>query len=224
MVQHITATQTMGKYSTFLRMLRREFRHILSPLMSKLTGLCIRLVPILIVMYCLWIFTHYLYPKKETVLIWPQNQTRHVPTLICPTQTTTILSPKNACLERTENKSFILIVVCSAVPNINRRQVIRDTWAMDAMKFPGNVDVIFLLGRSANPTDMVQSAIEEEAAMHVDILQESFVDTYANLTIKSLMMLKWFANHCTKHYQYLMKTDDDMYINISGNERNKGKL
>ena len=44
-------------------------------------------------------------------------------------------------------------------------------------------------------------------------LQESFIDTYANLTVKSLFLLKWFNTHCDKT-QYVMKTDDDMYINL----------
>ena len=44
-------------------------------------------------------------------------------------------------------------------------------------------------------------------------LQESFIDTYANLTVKSLFLLKWFNSHCDKT-QYVMKADDDMYINL----------
>ena len=47
-----------------------------------------------------------------------------------------------------------------------------------------------------------------------DIIQENFVDTYANLSVKSLMMLKWYSQSCSDKALYLMKTDDDMYVNL----------
>ena len=43
--------------------------------------------------------------------------------------------------------------------------------------------------------------------------QESFIDTYANLTVKSLLLLRWFTQRC-EDSQYVMKTDDDVYINL----------
>lgn len=39
------------------------------------------------------------------------------------------------------------------------------------------------------------------------------MDEYSNLTVKSLMMLKWFTQQCSK-VPYLLKTDDDVYINL----------
>ena len=61
-----------------------------------------------------------------------------------------------------------------------------------------DVKVIFMLGNSIN--DSLQSNISKEAYLYGDILQESFVDTYANLTIKSLMLLKWFTTSCKGTY------------------------
>lgn len=65
----------------------------------------------------------------------------------------------------------------------------------------GNTDadfkLVFLLGLppSENHTD-VQSKIEEEVKMYGDIIQEGFIDSYNNLTLKSIMMLKWVNNNC----------------------------
>lgn len=65
----------------------------------------------------------------------------------------------------------------------------------------GNTDaefkLVFLLGlpASENHTD-VQSKIEEEVKMYGDIIQEDFIDSYNNLTLKSIMMLKWVNNNC----------------------------
>lgn len=52
-----------------------------------------------------------------------------------------------------------------------------------------------------------------ESEIFGDILQEDFIDSYANLTVKSLMLLKWFTQSCTK-VPYVLKTDDDVYINM----------
>lgn len=48
---------------------------------------------------------------------------------------------------------------------------------------------------------------------------EDFRDTYHNLTLKSVAMLKWVNLTCTKNNvtefpQRLLKTDDDIFINI----------
>ena len=44
-------------------------------------------------------------------------------------------------------------------------------------------------------------------------MQEDFIDSYANLTVKSLMLLKWFSKSCEK-VPYVLKTDDDVFINL----------
>ena len=72
------------------------------------------------------------------------------------------------------------------------------------------------MGVTLNTT--LQRKIEKEHHIFGDIIQESFIDTYANLTIKSLMLLKWFKNSCDDRYVYLLKTDDDVKINM----KNKG--
>ena len=46
-----------------------------------------------------------------------------------------------------------------------------------------------------------------------DIIQESFYDTYLNLTLKSVMLLKWVSTHCSQ-VTFVLKTDDDMFVNI----------
>lgn len=58
-----------------------------------------------------------------------------------------------------------------------------------------------------------QNSILEEHNDYGDIIQERFIDDYNNLTIKSVMMLKWVTTNCPQA-TYLMKTDDDMYINV----------
>jgi beta-1,3-galactosyltransferase 1 len=60
---------------------------------------------------------------------------------------------------------------------------------------------------------VLQKHVEEESNEFSDIIIEDFVDTYNNLTIKTLMLLKWVKNNCNST-GYVMKTDDDVYINV----------
>lgn len=39
-----------------------------------------------------------------------------------------------------------------------------------------------------------------------------FIDTYNNLTLKTISALEWSWTHCSR-VQYVLKTDDDVYIN-----------
>ena len=55
--------------------------------------------------------------------------------------------------------------------------------------------------------------IKIESQTHGDILQERFEDSYRNLTIKTMLLLKWYNQNCG-HVPYLLKADDDVFINI----------
>ncbi|XP_050673637.1 uncharacterized protein LOC126971377 [Leptidea sinapis] len=82
---------------------------------------------------------------------------------------------------------------------------------------PDKVDfkLVFLLGLPANENNTdVQDRIDDEVVKYGDIIQEGFVDSYNNLTLKSIMMLKWVTNNCNESVRYILKTDDDMYINV----------
>lgn len=82
-----------------------------------------------------------------------------------------------------------------------------------------NVKTLFLVGQTRqayNPefVDENQMKINEEAEIYGDILQEGFLDTYNNLTLKSVMLLKWVTRNCDQLVKYVLKTDDDTFINM----------
>ncbi|XP_072937738.1 uncharacterized protein [Epargyreus clarus] len=88
--------------------------------------------------------------------------------------------------------------------------------------------LVFLLGlpSQANDTE-VQDKIDEEVEKYGDVIQEGFVDSYNNLTLKSIMMLKWVTNNCNESVRYILKTDDDMYVNVPNlvsNLRNRSRV
>ena len=126
------------------------------------------------------------------------HNTRNVSRLILPDQNTFLVEPKTMCRRKIEkesetNKTLLLIMVCSAVQNFKKRKMIRETWASDTNWFH-DVKVIFMLGNTPDP--LLQNSVLKEAVYNQDIVQSSHLDTYADLAIKSLMLLKWFLLSC----------------------------
>ncbi|XP_016913721.2 beta-1,3-galactosyltransferase 1 isoform X2 [Apis cerana] len=141
---------------------------------------------------------------------WTYNTSRDLSVYIHPENTTSVLNPIGIC----SPSPYLFIIICSAVTNIKARTAIRNTWAnknnLDNT-YNSSVKVAFLLGQSDN--DTLNNIIAEESHQYNDIIQEKFYDTYNNLTLKSVMMLKWITSNCGQA-KYLMKTDDDMFVNI----------
>ncbi|XP_064644075.1 beta-1,3-galactosyltransferase 1-like [Lineus longissimus] len=112
---------------------------------------------------------------------------------------------------------YLLVFVFSIYNKQGVRQAIRDTWGSVARTgyWPGEeikhkVRVYFLLG---NCPQAWRDIIRNESGVYRDIIQEDFQESYANLTIKSVMALKWTRVFCPEA-NYVMKSDDDMIINI----------
>ncbi|XP_055866652.1 beta-1,3-galactosyltransferase 1-like isoform X1 [Biomphalaria glabrata] len=110
------------------------------------------------------------------------------------------------------------LVICAVGSRANNktRQTIRQTWGSYANVSSNNSTLIFFLGSehpSTNGSQSVQHFINKEAELYGDILQEDYVDHYNNLSLKSVSILKWVSLKCPES-QFLLKVDDDMYINV----------
>lgn len=104
------------------------------------------------------------------------------------------------CKKSTE----LLVCVFSKPMNVENRIAIRDTWGR-ALTSAG-AEVVFLLGKSRGPI------LHEEIRAYADIVQEDFIDSYYNLTLKSLAMIRYAATYCP-HVKHVLKVDDDVLIN-----------
>ncbi|NXX76872.1 B3GT4 galactosyltransferase, partial [Urocolius indicus] len=58
-----------------------------------------------------------------------------------------------------------------------------------------------------------REALKEEASRYRDLLQGAFADTYGNLNLKTLLLLRWAAARCPS-VPFLLKADDDVFVNI----------
>ena len=71
------------------------------------------------------------------------------------------------------------------------------------------------IGNLEDPQDPLQDELEIEHNQFGDILQDSFLDSYNNLTIKSIHILKYFISVSDQiGNKYLLKTDDDSFIHL----------
>ncbi|XP_060810064.1 lactosylceramide 1,3-N-acetyl-beta-D-glucosaminyltransferase-like, partial [Amyelois transitella] len=102
---------------------------------------------------------------------------------------------------------ILLVIIVSTRPtNFANRMAIRKTWG----KTVDSTKLVFLLGEADNITNQL---LTEEIKLYGDIVQGNFIDAYKNLTYKYVMGLKWVTHHCPKA-KYVLKTDDDIVVNI----------
>ncbi|XP_022254990.1 beta-1,3-galactosyltransferase 5-like [Limulus polyphemus] len=108
-----------------------------------------------------------------------------------------------------EGSAFLLLVLVVSRPlNMEARNAIRETWGKD-LKDKG-AKLGFVLGF---PTvDSLQRKLLQENSVHKDLIQGNFLDTYFNLSIKTLALLRWASLFCSK-VKFVLKSDDDMFIN-----------
>ena len=105
---------------------------------------------------------------------------------------------------------FLIVYILSERKNIKSRQTIRDTWASVKEYHGYNIRHVFLLGERA---DGLNPDIESESNTHRDIIKGNFVDSYENLTYKSVMGLYWVNKYCS-NTKFVLKVDDDVIVNI----------
>ncbi|XP_060071997.1 beta-1,3-galactosyltransferase 1-like [Ylistrum balloti] len=125
-----------------------------------------------------------------------------------------VLDNEQICARNDKSPEIDLVILIFTVHN-NRlqRETIRKTWLTYAKNNSetSNIRYAFLLGAPAD--SKMDKIVKEEFDIFRDILQEDFIDAYSNLTYKTMMAYKWASTKC-KEAKFVMKTDDDMYVNI----------
>lgn len=69
---------------------------------------------------------------------------------------------------------------------------------------------VFLVGKTNS--SKLNNLLRQEAQVYKDIVIGDFLDTYRNLSLKTLLGLQWTSHHCKP--KYILKTDDDCYVNV----------
>ncbi|RNA34855.1 beta-1-3-galactosyltransferase 5-like [Brachionus plicatilis] len=109
------------------------------------------------------------------------------------------------------NQSHLMVIafVCSSPKNFYQRKLIRQTWAQKSL-FGKYLRVVFLLADPQNKT--IDEEVKKEYEQYSDIVQENFIDSYRNLSLKTIMGFRWVTHFCPKA-KYVLKIDDDVVVN-----------
>jgi hypothetical protein len=142
-------------------------------------------------------------------LLTSEQRTKHHPSMY-----KTIIEPRTVCNPKTDatkqQANVIAYVFTRLTDDPKRRQLIRETWASHTM-FP-SLYAVFPLGSSLNQT--VNRLVREESDRYGDILQGDFIETYFNLSFKSIMSWQWMHKRCNLSLiRAVLKVDDDVMVN-----------
>ncbi|XP_066266184.1 beta-1,3-galactosyltransferase 1-like [Branchiostoma lanceolatum] len=110
-----------------------------------------------------------------------------------------------------DNDVFLLVMVTSIPRNHAQRLAIRNTWGNESNVQGTVIKTVFAVGMTSDAS--VQRSLEQENSVYKDIIQENFIDSYRNLTIKTAMCLKWASGFCPMA-KFVLKADDDTFVNV----------
>lgn len=128
----------------------------------------------------------------------------------------TLLIDKTRFCQAHTNPHKLIFIVRTGIGSSNeyylRRQFIREAWGLDASHNFDIPPVLFAIGKADGNASREQQLLEEEDRQHGDILQFDFVDSYYNLTMKTVALLQWMSRRCAN--SSLVSVDDDTVVNV----------
>ncbi|XP_051865217.1 beta-1,3-galactosyltransferase 5-like [Pristis pectinata] len=142
------------------------------------------------------------------VLQWISDRSRRTVQRHCPSRlngTSFLMQPASRC---DNSAPFLVLLVTSSPGEFEARSAIRQTWGSKRRVGGARSVAYFLLGHGRERQDWIR----REGALHGDIIQGDFEDTYYNLTLKVLLGLEWLCCSCPSA-SFVMKTDSDIFVN-----------
>ena len=115
----------------------------------------------------------------------------------------------NPTLCSMDSEIVCIIIVLSAFKNVERRNIIRETWGTSRSV----VKIVFVVGVDDKYTSEAEF-FKNETRLHKDIIMYDTPDLYKHLQQKVGLGLKWATQFC-RHAKFLYKTDDDMFVQVN---------
>jgi len=111
-----------------------------------------------------------------------------------------------------DTKYSVVVMVSSSPNHTIERNMIRQTWGTRQKfeKYLPTWKTFFVIGRQNNAShgdDVIQ-----ESKDHGDIILGDFQEHFYNLSLKVQVGFEWSVKYC--RYNYLLKTDDDVFVNM----------
>lgn len=116
-----------------------------------------------------------------------------------------------------------LVLTQSAVKNFDRRTLVRKTWgsvckrsgatgASSSSSSATLCRLAFVLGTTKDQN--LERRVRDEAGRYGDLVRSNFEDSYYNLSLSTVTALRWAHESCA-NYKYLLKADDDTFVNLA---------
>lgn len=124
-----------------------------------------------------------------------------------------LIDHKDTC--RGQDVLLLLFIKTSPV-HFLRRQAIRSTWGNQTYinrELGVIVKVVFVMGIQPNGGRAIQKQLQTEDQIHRDLVQQAFLDTFHNLTLKLLLQFRWAHANCA-HARFVMSADDDVFVHV----------
>lgn len=131
------------------------------------------------------------------------------PKVINPHPFRFIIANEDACSGENTDVFLAVLVKCRVGETFDREQI-RRTWGGVQVVLGRKIRTMFLTGKTnEHPKDKLLKAEDEK---YHDIIQEDFMDSYFNLTYKTLMGWRWMSTFCPAA-SYAVSIDADMILN-----------
>ena len=111
---------------------------------------------------------------------------------------------------KNKNVYKLLVMVTSHSRNSWRRSWIRTLWGNKTMWQMRGWRIVFVVGKEED--NSVLASITNEAKKYNDILVEDVIEDFYQLSKKLIVSFTWALRNI--NFEYLLKTDDDTFINI----------
>lgn len=117
---------------------------------------------------------------------------------------------------------LLLLFVKTSPENIERRKAIRSTWGNETYiqnALGVTAKVVFALGAPQTRKGahmwgrVLQGQLIKEDRLHGDLIQQDFLDSFHNLTLKLILQFHWMHSRCA-HARFLMTADDDIFVHM----------
>ena len=108
------------------------------------------------------------------------------------------------------SEGFLLVAIISSTTHFQQRNRIRKVLGSENIR-DKDVRFVFFLGTPL--VSQMQVQIQKESDLYNDIVQASFLDTYRNLTLKTITFISWVADYCNTS-KFVLKMDDDMSLDF----------
>lgn len=116
------------------------------------------------------------------------------------------LIQSNVCAK---NLPYLVVLVPSHPDHTEARQVLRHLYNRKIRN--RQISVVFICGDLKNSES--QKTIAEESHQFGDIIQGNYPDSYRSISYFHLSGIYWAITKCSKA-QYIMKADDDTFVNL----------